>query len=141
MRERYLKWSARVIFGLVFRRSLQLLAQLLVPALLLSSQCYAMCAVSACTSSSHHTSECHHHPEKGRDSGEGCQHSHIDFFSPEGCTSLVKLSVSPVRGAVALLSVAPSRVWGNSKVEILQRSEHHLPPTTSVFALLSTFRV
>jgi hypothetical protein len=126
----------------MFQRWLKSLTLVLVAALLLASQCNAMCAVSACTASSSRASHCHHHSEKGNGSGQACQHRHSEFFSPEGSTDLVKLSAFHATGVVALPFTRPmSALEGKPEAEILQRPEHPGRPATRVLALLSTFRI
>jgi hypothetical protein len=133
----------RVISELkMFRRWRKSFILVLVAALLLASQCYAMCAVSGCTASSSRGSHCHHHPENGNGSGQTCQHPHLESFSLEGSTDLVKLSAFHVAGVVALPFTRLMQALNDKpEAEILRRSEHHLPRATSVLALLSTFRI
>lgn len=124
----------------MFQRRLSLLAQMLVVTLLVTSQCYAMCAVSPCSSATHRNSQCDHQSEHGHRSGNSCQHSHSDLFSPQSRTDLVKVASFHVTGAMPLLSTGLSAVVGQPAGQVL-RSERHGPDATNALALLSIFRI
>src|SRR6476646_5289598 len=58
------------------RRTIKLVTFVLVATLLLSSECYAGCAVSACATLNAPSSHCHHHSERSKSSADSCQHRH-----------------------------------------------------------------
>ena len=126
----------------MFRRSFQLLSLLLVTALLVSSQCVAMCAVSGCTASASHSSQCHHDSQKSHDDSKTCRHLNPDFFSPERSTDLVQLPAFHSAGVVGLACSAPSaELYIRLETETLQQPERRGLHATSVLALLSALRI
>jgi hypothetical protein len=126
----------------MFRRWLECLIVLLVTALVLNSQCYAMCAISACQASNHRSSHCQHHSEKGNRSEQACQHQHSKFLGPQDNTDLAKFAALQFSGALALpCTLAIPTFEVRPVVEIVKRSGHTRHLGTSVLALLSTFRL
>jgi hypothetical protein len=124
-------------------RRFQLVALLIVAALLSASQCYAMCAAAACAIASPGASQCHHHPDKGNHSSDACrQHSRTDFLSPEGMTDLAKLAQLAFMGILALPASGPfTAIEAGPTLIVLQAFQHHTPPARSVLARLSSFRI
>jgi hypothetical protein len=126
----------------MFQRSLQILALIVACTLLLSSQCYAMCAASACVTSSSPSSPCHHHSGKSNDSAHRCQHQHSQLFGPEASTDVAKVTVSHDAVNLALpVTERISELQSPSGLEILKRPGSNQPLGTSVLALLSTLRI
>ncbi len=121
------------------RRGIPTFTLVLIAALLLNSQCYARCLV--CVDSSPHASGCHH-SEKNHSSGKACPHQHSDLFSPAVGIGAAKLVNSHVALAIGPASFGPIRTIEIQHLgEILNIDRRHSLPGTSVFALLSTFRV
>jgi hypothetical protein len=126
----------------MFRRWLECLIVVLVAALVLNSQCYATCAISACQPSNHRCSHCHLHPEKGNRSDQACQHQHSQFLGPQDNTDLAKFAALQFSGTLALpCTVAIPTFEVQPVVEIVKRSGHAGHLGTSVLALVSTFRI
>ena len=118
------------------------LALLITAALLLNSQCYAACALSACAATDC-TSHCHHHKShsKNTDFSQLC-HVQYSVVNPEPCTSMCKLDTVHTGAAYVLVSTAEP-ASGHSPADrfVSGRSESHGHTGISVFALLSTFRI
>ena len=127
----------------MFRRWLQSLAVVIVAALALSSQCYAMCAISTCQGPNPERSHCQHHSEKGNRSEQACQHQHSQLLGPQDDnTDLGKLAALQFSGMVAVSCTAAMQTFEvRPVVEIARRSRHAGHLGTSVLALLSTFRL
>src|SRR5437868_8269218 len=126
----------------MLRRALQIVTLIVVAALLASSQCYAMCAASACAASFPQSSHCQHHSDKKNSSGKACQHQHPEFFGPQANTDLAKFASLQFTGSVALpCAAAIPTTWAQTAVEIIKRSGPNEHLGTSVLALLSSFRI
>jgi hypothetical protein len=102
-----------------------------------------MCAASACAAPSPRASRCHHHSDKGNNSGEACQqHPHTDFLSPEDNTDLAKLASFPFMGVLALPATGPlTALDAKPAAIVLHASAYYAPPARGVLARLSTFRI
>jgi hypothetical protein len=128
--------------GKMFQRGLQLFVLLLVATLLCSSQCYAMCAASACVSTSSDNSHCHHSGDKSHGSGQRCQDRHSDFVAAPEKADSTKFAVPSFADAPALwYPEAGSVAEIQPPVKIAQNPADVEHQGTSVLALLSTLRV
>lgn len=122
----------------MLRRWFQSATLALVALLLLSSQCYAVCAFAACaTPQQHPDSPCHHGSKK---TNHACSHQHVELSSPESGIEVGPLpspglsTVSSPHSPVTLIALQPS---------VFERVE---PPRgsssgRSTLALLSAFRI
>jgi hypothetical protein len=123
----------------MLRRWLQCVTLALVAALLVGSQCYALCSVSACTPSNQGASHCHQHPAKTQ---QACQYQHSDIYSPEDSTEIAKLSSTISTLALAVPSVAIGQIGlCLSSVEFVGEVGAHKHLGTNVLAFLSIFRI
>jgi hypothetical protein len=113
-------------------------------ALLLSSQCYALCSVSACNAKPDCTTHCHHnksHSER-TDSGQVCRAQHPEFLDPERGAFVAKFIQSHASPAQFLVSADKIDFFdGQTAWCCVNQREFALHSGTSVFALLSTLRI
>jgi hypothetical protein len=127
----------------MFRHWLQCLTLAVVAALLLNSQCYALCAISACQVSNARSSHCqHHHSEKGNPSEQACHYQHPQFFGPQDNPDVTKFAALQFSGALAVPVVVATAIFEVRPVAgIVKRSGHAEHSGIRVLALLSTFRI
>jgi hypothetical protein len=112
-------------------------------ALLINSQCYALCALSAGAATTDCTSRCHHHKSHSHKT-ESSQTCHLPnlFETSEQRASVCKFR--PVHGNDGYVLVSITEV-GSAKIVagqcLADRYELHGQTGISVFELLSTFRI
>jgi len=125
----------------MLRRAVRLLSSALIAALLYSSHCYTTCGAVILASSA--SSSCPHHSENSHSSGTACPYQHSDFFSPAAAMDVAGLANVHFRSMIEF----PSVMWAvqifNTQpfFEVFQRAALHALPGSSVFALLSIFRI
>lgn len=128
----------------MWRRWFRSLTLIAAAALLLNSQCYALCAISACSAKIDCTSHCQHrksHSEKS-DSGQVCHAQHSEFVNPERGAILFKLTTIHIIPAAPSVSVGNLRFVDRHAARCcLNQSERAGYSGTSVFAVLSSFRI
>jgi hypothetical protein len=125
----------------MLRRTLSLLSLVLIAALVYSSHCYATCGAE--TPASSPSSPCPYHSEKNQSSGTPCPHQYSHFFSPAAGMDLARLVDVHFGSIAGFLVVMPAVQMFNGLAlfEILQKTGRHAPCGSSVFALLSMFRI
>lgn len=123
-------------------RWLRLLALVITVALLLTSQCYALCTLSAC-SVTECKSHCHHHKSHSQttDFSQLC-HLQYSLVGPEQSASMCNLNPVHTSAAYVLVStVEPALEMSAANQFSSDRGEGDRHTGISVFALLSTFRI